>query len=61
MWVEIEKQRQLQEKRSVQAILDIQAEGRAYIERLAARAAKRGGKKGKKGKKKKWSVNVFLN
>jgi len=49
----VERQRRDQLKRMQDAVLLLQSEGRAYMERLALRNANKKGKKGKKGKKKK--------
>merc|ERR1711924_23220 len=49
----VERQRRDQLKRMEDAVLFLQSEGRAYMERLALRNANKKGKKGKKGKKKK--------
>merc|ERR1712224_446452 len=49
----VERQRRDQLKRMEDAVLFLQSEGRAYMERLAVRNANKKGKKGKKGKKKK--------
>jgi len=49
----VERQRREQLKRMEDAVLFLQSEGRAYMERLAVRNAAKKGKKGKKGKKKK--------
>merc|ERR1719263_1774430 len=49
----VERQRREQNKRMEEAVLFLQIEGRAYMERLAVRNAAKKGKKGKKGKKKK--------
>ncbi|CAD7972387.1 unnamed protein product [Amoebophrya sp. A25] len=50
--LQVEKFRGGQEKDMVQSIIFLQAEGRAYIAKMAEINAKKKGKKGKKGKKK---------